>query len=246
MTGLHKRRWFAAIPISGRFYIMFAVLVLCEGGVLFGALRAMERQSEPARILRASRRAALARSHAHHPPSIATDSQSAATTPKAGEQNLLNALRAQLDLTWALEATAEVASITDSLRQPAAKYFESAEANLRENAGGATAWAFADLEPRRAALEAAIRDAMTRMRSVLQRVETRVISEANQTGVITAWVGWRGAFAISCSWEPPMWAIAPHSHFIRTVGDVAQALAAGDMDNRCDAHGSDEVSGLSP
>ena len=28
------------------------------------------------------------------------------------------------------------------------------------------------------------------------------------------------------------------------MGDVAQALAAGDMDNRCDAHGTDEVSGL--
>ena len=62
-----------------------------------------------------------------------------ARTPGAGQQNLLNALRAQLDLTWALPATPEVAAITDSLRQPAAQYFESAEANLRENAGGATA-----------------------------------------------------------------------------------------------------------
>ena len=43
-----------------------------------------------------------------------------------------------------------------------------------------------------------------------------------------------------------MWAIA-HSirSSIKTVGEVAQALAAGDMDNRCDTHGSDEVSGLS-
>ena len=65
-------------------------------------------------------------------------------------------LRAQLDLTWALHATPEVTGITDTLRQPAAKYLESAEANLRENAGGATAWAFADLEPRRVALETGI------------------------------------------------------------------------------------------
>ena len=106
--------------------------------------------------------------------SIAAESQSAATAPGPGQQNQLNALRAQLDLTWALDATPEVSGITDSVRQPAAKYFESAEANLRENAGGATAWAFADLEPRRAALETAIRDAMTRMRAVLHRVETRV------------------------------------------------------------------------
>ena len=31
---------------------------------------------------------------------------------------------------------------------------------------------------------------------------------------------------------------------LRDVGEVAQALAAGDMDNRCETHGSDEVSGL--
>src|SRR6187397_2834780 len=246
MTGRHTRRWFAAIPITGRFYIMFAILVLCEGGVLFGALRAMELQSEASTDL--ARVAAVQRSldrvltiHT----SIATDSQAAATPPGAGEQNLLNALRAQLDLTWALESTAEVASITDSLRQPAAKYFESAEANLRENAGGATAWAFADLEPRRAALESAIRDAMTRMRSVLHRVETRVLNEASRSGVITAWVA-GGALVAALLMGLMMWAIAHSiSNSIKTVGEVAQALAAGDMDNRCDAHGSDEVSGLS-
>ena len=106
MTGRHTRRWFAAIPITGRFYIMFAILVLCEGGVLFGALRAMELQSEAstdlARVAAVQR--SLDRALTIHT-SIATDSQSAATPPGAGEQNLLNALRAQLDLTWALEAT---------------------------------------------------------------------------------------------------------------------------------------------
>ena len=97
--------------------------------MLFGALRAMELQIEAstdlARVAAVQR--SLDRALTIHS-SIATDSQSAATAPGAGEQNLLNALRAQLDFTWALEATAEVASITDSLRQPAAKYFESAEA----------------------------------------------------------------------------------------------------------------------
>src|SRR4029079_14703298 len=34
----------------------------------------------------------------------------------------------------------------------------------------------------------------------------------------------------------------PHS--IHAVGEGAQALAAGDMDNRCEPHGSDEVSAL--
>ena len=33
-----------------------------------------------------------------------------------------------------------------------------------------------------------LRDAMTRMRGVLHRVETRVIAEANRSGIVTAWV----------------------------------------------------------
>ena len=42
-----------------------------------------------------------------------------------------------------------------------------------------------------------------------------------------------------------VWAIAKSiQSSIHAVGEVAQALAAGDMDNRCDTHGSDEVSGL--
>ena len=247
MTGRHTRRWFAAIPITGRFYIMFA-----HPGAVRG-WRAVWRAARHGTAVRGQhgpgarrRRAALARSRADHPHEhrhrITVRGHGAG---QRASRISLNALRAQLDLTWALEATPEVAGITDSLRQPAAKYFESAEANLRENAGGATAWAFADLEPRRAALETAIRDAMTRMRSVLQRVETRVINEANRSGVITAWVI-GGALFAALLMGLMMWAIA-HSirSSIKTVGEVAQALAAGDMDNRCDTHGSDEVSGLS-
>jgi len=246
MSGRNTRRWFASIPIIGRFYIMFAVLLLCEGGVLFGALRAMELQSDAsadlARVAAVQR--SLDRALTIHTSSPSDLQPSGAAAPAAAQQTLLNALRTQLDLTWALPATAEVVSITDNLRQPAAKYFESAEANLRENSGGATAWAFADLEPRRAALETSLRDAMSRMRAVLQRVETRVLAEANRSGTIIAWVV-GGALAAALIVGLMMWAMANSiRHSILTVGEVAQALAAGDMDNRCDPHGSDEVSGL--
>jgi hypothetical protein len=246
MSGLLTRRWFSSIPITGRFYIMFGILLLCEGGVLFGALRTIELQSGASTDL--ARVAAVQRSLDRVltiQTNIGTESQAAGGIPGAGQQNQLDALRAQLELTWALRTTPEVTGIIDTLRQPAAKYLESAEANLRENAGGATAWAFADLEPRRATLETAIRDAMTRMRSVLQRVETRVINESDRASAMTAWlIG--GALLAVFLVGLMMWAIA-HSirSSIKTVGEVAQALAAGDMDNRCDTHGSDEVSGLS-
>jgi diguanylate cyclase (GGDEF)-like protein len=225
---------------------MFGILLLCEGGVLFGALRTIELQSGASTDL--ARVAAVQRSLDRVltiQTNIGTESQAAGGIPGAGQQNQLDALRAQLELTWALRTTPEVTGIIDTLRQPAAKYLESAEANLRENAGGATAWAFADLEPRRATLETAIRDAMTRMRSVLQRVETRVINESDRASAMTAWlIG--GALLAVFLVGLMMWAIA-HSirSSIKTVGEVAQALAAGDMDNRCDTHGSDEVSGLS-
>ncbi len=246
MTGRDTRRWFAAIPITGRFYIMFGVLVLCWGGLLFGALRAIELRSEAstdlARVAAVQR--SLDRALTIHT-SIATELQDPGGASAQAQQNLLNALRAQLDLTWSLQATAEVGAILDNLRPPAAKYFESAEANLRQNTGGASAWAFADLEPRRLVLEAGLRDAMTRMRTVLGRVETRVLAEAGRSGTITAWVIGGGALAALLV-AFMLWAIA-HSirTSIRTVGEVAQALAAGDMDNRCDTHGSDEISGLS-
>jgi len=246
MTGRHTRRWFASIPIIGRFYIMFGFLLLCGGGVLYGALQAMELQTEAstdlARVAAVQR--SLDRALTIHT-SIATESQSSGAAPAAGQQAALNALRAQLELTWALQATPEVAAITDTLRQPAAKYLESADTYARDNAGSGSAWAFADFEPRRAALESAIRDAMTRMRSVLHRVETRVIEEANRSGIVTTWVI-GGAVLVALLMGFMMWAIARSIRSsIVSVGEVAQALAAGDMDNRCETHGSDEVSGLS-
>jgi diguanylate cyclase (GGDEF)-like protein len=246
MTGRHTRRWFASIPIAGRFYIMFGFLLLCGGGVLFGALRAMDLQSEASTALAhvAAVQRSLDRALTIHT-SVAADTQSAVAASGSGQKALLNALRAQLDLTWALPATPEVASITDTLRQPAAKYFESADAYVHEAAGGGTAWAFADIEPRRQTLETAIRDAMTRMRSVLQRVETRVLDEAGRAAVVTSWVIAAGVLAAMLI-AIMMWALARSiRNSILEVGEVAQALAAGDMDNRCDTHGSDEVSSLS-
>jgi diguanylate cyclase (GGDEF)-like protein len=246
MTGRHTRRWFASIPIAGRFYIMFGVLLLCGGGVLFGALRAMDQRSQASTDLAhvAAVQRSLDRALTIHT-GTTVDTPTPGAAQGSGQKASLSALRAQLELTWALQATPEVASITDSLRQPAAKYFESAESYVHESAAGGTAWSFAELEPRRQALETSIRDAMTRMRSVLQRVETRVIDEASRSAVVTRWVIAGGVFAAMLA-SVMMWALARSiRNSILAVGEVAQALAAGDMDNRCDTHGSDEVAGLS-
>jgi predicted benzoate:H+ symporter BenE len=55
-----SRRWFAAIPITGRFYILFGILLLSVAGVLFGALRATQLQSSASNDL--ARVAAVQRS----------------------------------------------------------------------------------------------------------------------------------------------------------------------------------------
>jgi diguanylate cyclase (GGDEF)-like protein len=141
-----------------------------------------------------------------------------------------------------LPATPEVSAITDSLRQPAAQYFETTENYSR--GGNAVGWAFADVEPRRAALESALREAMNRMRGVLSRVESRVLAEAGSADLITRWVI-GGALLAAVLAALMLWAIASSvQRSIHAVGEVAQALAAGDMDNRCEPHGNDEVSAL--
>jgi diguanylate cyclase (GGDEF)-like protein len=82
------------------------------------------------------------------------------------------------------------------------------------------------------------------MRGVLQRVETRVLAEADRSGAMTAWL-LGGALVAAILAALLVWAIARSiQSSIHAVGEVAQALAAGDMDNRCDTHGSDEISGL--
>jgi diguanylate cyclase (GGDEF)-like protein len=103
---------------------------------------------------------------------------------------------------------------------------------------------FADLEPRRAALDNGIKEAMTRMRGVLGRFETRVLAEAGRADTVTTWLICGGLFAAALA-GLLLWAIAVSiQHSIHAVGEVAQALAAGDMDNRCEPHGNDEVSAL--
>ncbi len=239
MQARGSRQWLAAIPLTGRFYILFGILLLSVAGVLFGALRATSLQSSASADL--ARVAAVQRSLDR---ALTLHTAIAAELATAGNhpQNLLSTLRTQLDLTWSMAAVPEVQTITESLRQPASNYFESAETYVNNTA--ASDWAFADLEPRRAALETALRDAMTRMRAVLFRAETRVLTQADRADSVTAWLI-AGAVFASLFAGFALWLVA-HSiqGSLRSVGEVAQALAAGDMDNRCDTHGHDEVGGL--
>jgi diguanylate cyclase (GGDEF)-like protein len=246
MTGRQPRRWFAAIPITGRFYIMFAILLLAMAGIVFGALRAVREQSEAgadlARLATVQR--SLDRALTLHT-SMNTQLQASAPSSGASSQDLLSALRAQLEATWSMPASPEVAAIVDSLRQPAAQYFHAMEGQLRTSGpSGSTDWSFAEVEPRRAALETGLREAMTRMRGVLQRVETRVVAGLDRAAVVNSWlIG--GGFIVAVLAALMLWAIARSiQHSIHAVGEVAQALAAGDMDNRCEPHGNDEVSAL--
>jgi diguanylate cyclase (GGDEF)-like protein len=235
-----SRQWLAAIPLTGRFYILFGMFVLAVAGVLFGALQATH--------LRASASADLAQVAAvqrslDRALTLHGGLSAELASGTSASQGQLNGLRTQLDLTWTLPSTPEVASILDSLRQPASNYFESADNYVKQTSHGSD-WAFADLEPRRAALESALRDAMTRMRSVLYRVETRVLNEAERADSVTAWlIG--GAISAMLLLGFGTWAVARSIQTaLRTVGEVAQALAAGDMDNRCEAQGHDEIGGL--
>ena len=247
MTGKDTNRWFAAIPLTMRFYIMMAIVVIAEAGLVAGCLNAMRLQTEASADL--ARVAAVQRSLDRAltiQSGIAADLNSTADVPATTPNNLVVALRTQFDLTWALPSSPEVAAIIDSLRTPAAQYLETVEDYVRKGggAGGATSWAFASLEPRRVAIEGALKDSMSRMRIVLQRVETRVLYEADRAGEVKAWL-LGGALAAALIAILVFWAMAKAiRNSIRAIGEVAQALAAGDMDNRCDAHGSDEVSGL--
>src|SRR5688572_22475908 len=247
MTGRQARRWFTAIPITGRFYIMFAILLLSVAGVVFGVLRATQRQADAsldlARVAAVQR--SLDRALTLHT-SIGAQVPVTGSQVNAGSQNFVNALRMQLEATWALPATPEVAAIADSLRQPAAHYLHGIDGYLRDDgaAGNANAWGFADLEPRRVALEAALRESMARLRGVLQRAESRVISEADRAAQMHTWL-FGGALLVAALVALMLWAIARSiQQSIHAVGEVAQALAAGDMDNRCEPHGSDEVGAL--
>jgi diguanylate cyclase (GGDEF)-like protein len=224
---------------------MFGILLLAVGGVLFGALRATQLQSDASNDL--ARAAAVQRSldraltlHS----GLGADLAAGANTGGTHPQSLLAALRAQLDHTFTLSLTPEVVAITDSVRQPATEYIDSAEEYVRKGGSGGSAWAFAEIEPRRALLENSLRDAMTRMRGVLFRIESRVLAEADRADAVIAWLIAGGVLAALIAGFT-LWAVARSIQgSIRSVGEVAQALAAGDMDNRCDVHGHDEMGGL--
>ena len=247
MSARHTRRWFTAIPITGRFYIMFAILLVSLAGIVFGALRAVHAQSEASADL--ARVAAVQRALDRAldlQATITAQLQAPSAGSAPGSQNLVGALRAQVETLWTLPSTLEVAAITDSLRQPVTMYLQGIDNYLRDNTAGnnASAWVFADLEPRRAALENALRDAMTRMRAVLQRMESRVLAEADGASLVNTWMI-VGGLLVAVMAALMLWAIARSiQQSIHEVGEVAQALAAGDMDNRCEPHGSDEVSAL--
>jgi len=243
MTIRPTRRWLAAIPITGRFYIMFALLALCVAGVVVAALRVTQLQSDASTEL--ARTAAVQRSLDRAltlQTRIGAQIQSAPGVPAAG-QDLAAGLRAQFEATWALPATPEIMAIVDSLRVPAAQYLEALERHSRPGAAAADATA-EDFMSRRAVLERALRDSMDRMRNVLGRAETRVLAEAGHADRGMTWLIAGGLIA-SLLAALMLWAIARSiQHSIHAVGEVAQALAAGDMDNRCEPHGNDEVSAL--
>jgi diguanylate cyclase (GGDEF)-like protein len=224
---------------------MLVILLLSQAVIVGGCLRAMSQHTEAgmdlARVAAVQR--ALDRSRSMH--EEGTSQLQMAGTPGSAA-DFPRAMRAQLDAVWALPATPEVNAITDTLRQPAMEYLEAVEAHLRTgtNAGGGADWAFANLEPRRLALESALAEAMTRMRGVLHRVETRVIAEANRSSVVTAWVIGGGLLAAAIAIAVFLFIANSLQKSIHSVAEVAQSLAAGDMDNRCDVSGNDEVSGL--
>jgi diguanylate cyclase (GGDEF)-like protein len=174
---------------------------------------------------------------------IGASGEGGSEVPDAGHS--LGLLRDQIGRLWKLPKTSEIATAIDNVRQPANEYISSAAAVVQQNAaGGSAAWGFAELEPRRAAFETAIESAMAHMRPILHRVESRVLEEAQESSKVTIIV-----IAVALGVGGLLWLmfwLTAHSieTSVRGVGEVAQALAAGDMDNRCETHGAAEINGL--
>lgn len=227
---------------------MLAILLLAEAGIVVGCLHVAHQQSESSTEL--ARVAAVQRSLDRSliaQASLSGALQDGHVSSSSEAATLVTDLRSQIESTFALPASPEVASIIETVHVPATQYIDSADRFVKQggDTGGATAWAFADLEPRRAALENVLKDAMVRMRAVLQRVESRVLDDARSATLMSAWIIGGAIFAALLA-VATFWLIAKSiSNSVRDISDVAQALAAGDMDNRCDVHGNDEVSSLS-
>ena len=226
---------------------MLAILLLAEAGIVVGCLHVAHQQSESSMDL--ARVAAVQRSLGRlliMQGDLASLMQGGQGAQSGGAATMLKELRAQFDATWTLPASGEVDAIVEAVHLPATKYLASADTFVKQGGGegGATAWAFADLDPRRAALENSLRDAMSRMRGVLQRVESRVISDARHATLMTFWIVGGAVLAALLAIGAFVVIAKSISSSVRELSDVAQALAAGDMDNRCEPQGNDEVSGL--
>lgn len=252
MTGQSKWRWFGGASISNRFHIMLAVLLVSEALIVGGTLLAMRQQvgasAELARVAavqRALDATQILRASLDKRLLAAPGSQAEAGGEQLDADYLADGLRAQVAQLWSLPKSSEVATAIENVRQPAIDYLTSVTSLLQQDTAGAgVTWGFAEIEPRRVAFDAAVTDAMARLRNILHRVESRVLEEASESNrvtlvVVALAVGVGGALWLM------FWLTARSiESSIRGVGEVAQALAAGDMDNRCETHGAAEINGL--
>src|SRR3982751_6015686 len=123
VTSRTTRRWLNAIPITGRFHIMLAILLLAEAGIVIGCLHVAHQQSESSTEL--ARVAAVQRSldpSVVVQGSLASELQDGHFSSAADAATLVTELRTQIDATFALPASPEVASIIDNVRVPATHY----------------------------------------------------------------------------------------------------------------------------
>jgi diguanylate cyclase (GGDEF)-like protein len=255
VTGQMKWRWFGGSSISNRFHIMLAVLLLGEAAVIGGSLLAMHSQvdasSELARVAAVQRtldeiriarvkvdRVVLASVSGE--PATATTGSEPLDIPGAVDE-----LRNRLALLSTLPKSSEVATAIDNVPQPANEYLASVDTLIQQTtANSGTGWLFAELEPRRIAFDSANHEAMARMRTILHRVETRVLERQDRSSRVTLAVIIGGGVVGALIWLMFWLSARSIQDSIRAVGDVAQALAAGDMDNRCETHGAAEVNSL--
>jgi diguanylate cyclase (GGDEF)-like protein len=255
VTGQMRWRWFGGSSISNRFHIMLAVLLLGEAAVIGGSLLAMHSQldasSELARVAAVQRtldEIRIARVKVDRLVQAAVSGEPAAAAGPDEQPDVPGAvddLRNRLALLTALPKSSEVATAIDNVHQPANEYLASVDTLVQQSAANVGAgWLFAELEPRRVAFDTANHEAMARMRTILHRVETRVLERQERSSRVTLAViiggGAIGAFVWLMFWL----SARSIQDSIRAVGDVAQALAAGDMDNRCETHGAAEVNSL--
>ena len=183
MTGRHTRRWFAAIPITGRFYIMLAILVLAEAGLVAGCLHAMQLQTEASGDL--ARVAAVQRSldraltlHAKHRRRAAVARRDAGTRLTIWSARCA---RSSISPGRCRRRRKSPRSPKRCGRRPRSISKAPKNTCARVAARAAPRRGHSPISNRGAsALETALREAMMRMRGVLLRVETRVLAEADR------------------------------------------------------------------